>query len=116
MFRIDVHHYFHDSDVSPHRQQILDQLGLLRKEIRNMAGELDSLKSAVEHNTTVDQSVITLVNGLAQQLRDMADSATELTDLKASIASMATELEASNQQVADVVTANTPATPTPPAP
>lgn len=76
-----------------------------------MSAELDSLKSAVEHNTTVDQSVITLVNGLAQQLRDMANSATELADLKASIASMATELESSNQQVADVVSANTPATP-----
>jgi len=78
-----------------------------------MSQELDALTAAVQHNTTVDQSVITLVNGLAQQLRDMANSATELADLKASISTMATELEASNQQVSDAVAANTPTPPTP---
>lgn len=74
-----------------------------------MSLELDALTAAVERNTTVDQSVIALVNGLAQQLRDMASSATELADLKAAIVARADELQASNQQVADVVTANTPA-------
>jgi hypothetical protein len=81
----------------------------LMERIESMAQELDALTAAVERNTTVDQSAITLINGIAQQLRDMANNATELADLKAAIVARASELEASNQQVADAVTANTPA-------
>jgi TolA-binding protein len=79
------------------------------KELRKMSVELDNLKAEVARNTTVDQSVITLVNGLAQQLRDMANSATELSQLKSDLVAAASELQASNNAVADVVTANTPA-------
>ncbi len=92
-------------------EEVLDQLGLLRQEIKHMSQELDALQAAVAHNTTVDQSVITLVKGLAQQLRDVVANNTELADMKAAVTQMAADLESSNQAVADAVTENTPTTP-----
>lgn len=73
-----------------------------------MSAELDRLTAAVTQNTSVDQSAITLLNGLAQQLKDMVNSSTELNDLKSKVNDLATTLEADNQAVAAAITANTP--------
>ncbi len=110
--RIDVHHFFHGSNDEL-LTQIIQKLDLALEGIETMSAELDRLTAAVSQNTTVDESIITLVRGLAQQLRDMASAATELADLKSSINSMAGDLEAANQKVADAVAENTEAPPAP---
>lgn len=79
------------------------------KELRHMSVELDNLRAEVARNTTVDQSVITLVNGLVQKLNDIVNSATELADMKAQVTALTSELASSNDAVAAEVTANTPA-------
>jgi chromosome segregation ATPase len=68
--------------------------------------ELDALTAEVERNTTVDESAITLMEQLAQMLRDHADD-------PAAIRSLADKLETSSSRLATAVTANTPAAPTP---
>ncbi len=105
--RLDVYHHL-DKSLTDH------QFTEILKELHKMSAELDRLTAAVTRNTSVDSSIVALVEGLAQQLRDMANSATELTDLKAAIVARADELEASSDAEAAAVVANTPATPTPP--
>ncbi len=111
--RVDVYHHIDRSLTDEHYKQISHELHLILEEIANMSAELDRLTAAVNENTTVDESIITLVAGLAQQLRDLAAGATELADLKAGVTAMAADLEAANQKVADAVSANTPTPPTP---
>ena len=106
-FRVDVYHHL-DKSLTDH------QFKMILEEFHQMSQELDRLTAAVERNTSVDTSVVALVEGLAQQLRDMAANATELADMKAAVTSLADELEASSDKEAAAVAANTP-TP-PPAP
>jgi len=75
---------------------------------------MDRLTAEVRRNTSVDDSIITLVQGIAQRLRDMTDSATELTALKAQASALADELEQSSDRQAQAVQENTENVPTPP--
>lgn len=63
--------------------------------------DIDRLKVAVERNTTVSQSAVTLIQGLAQQIRDAQDDPAELKAL-------ADRIDQQAQALADAVTANTP--------
>lgn len=72
-----------------------------------MGQQLDQLKAEVARNTAVDESVITLVNGLAAKIEAAKED-------PAAIQALADELRNSSDKVADVVTKNTPAE-TPPA-
>lgn len=91
-------------------KKILESVETLTREMRAerkaMSAELDRLKAAVEKNTEVDQSAVTLLNGLAQQIRDMKDDPAKLAEL-------ADSLEARNAELAEAVTTNTPAEPNP---
>lgn len=64
---------------------------------------LDELKAKVEAQTTVVQSVVTLLTDLAQRLRDAADDPAE-------IQAIADQVDANRQAMADAVVANTPST------
>lgn len=72
--------------------------------LKHMAQELDDLKAAVAKDTEVDQSAITLLNGLKQKL-DAAIASGNPADLKA----LSDQLGSNAQGLADAVTANTPA-------
>lgn len=102
--RLDVHVHF---NFSPDLLELLTQI----KEIVMTTQEgIDKLKADVAAQTTVIQSLVTLVNGLAQQIRDSADDPAELQAL-------ADGIEANTAAIAKAVTDNTPATPvTPPTP
>lgn len=73
-----------------------------------MANTLDHIKASVAANLTVTQSVLTLVSGLAQQIRDNAED-------PAALEALAGQLDAENAQLAQAVTDNTPTPPAPPA-
>ena len=62
---------------------------------------LDDLKAEVARNTTVDQSAIVLLKGLAAKIESMKTDPVALQAL-------VDELRAGNQGLADAVTANTP--------
>lgn len=82
--------------------QIKTLLQQIKQEIKNMAGELDDLKTKVAKNTEVVDSAITLLQGLKAKL-DAAG--TDPVALKA----LSDELGTKDQQLADAVVANTPA-------
>lgn len=85
---------------------ILFQL-LILKQGRHMSAELDRLTASVTKIKDQDDSIIALVNGLAQQIRDNANN-------PAALNALADSLDAEAQKVADAVSANT--TPPPPTP
>lgn len=66
-----------------------------------MSAEMDQLVAAVEVNTTVDQSVLTYITGIAQQITDAAGDRTKSLALAATI-------KASTDAVTAALTANTP--------
>jgi hypothetical protein len=65
------------------------------------AAEFDRLTSEVAESTTVMASAVTLINGLAQQLRDAAND-------PAAITALADTLDTNANALAAAVSANTP--------
>ncbi len=73
------------------------------RELRIMSAELDRLTAEVAESRTAVDSVLALVAGLAQQIRDNATDPAALTALADSL----------DQQQADIAAAVTANTPTP---
>lgn len=69
-----------------------------------MSEAFDTLKSAVENNTTVIASAVVLIKGFADRLEAAG------TD-PAKLAALTDELRAKDQELAEAVAANTPAAP-----
>jgi len=66
-----------------------------------MSVELDALTVKVQETTTVAQSAIALINGLAAQIADLKDD-------PAALQALADSLGASSTALAAAITANTP--------
>jgi hypothetical protein len=79
-------------------------LNFLRIGEQIMSQEMDQLVSAVETNTTVDQSVLTFLQGVAQQITDAAGDRAKSLQLAATV-------KASTDAVTAALLANTPAAP-----
>lgn len=77
----------------------------ITREFKKMSAALDRLTTEVNENTAVIDSAVTLINGLAQQIRDAVDDPAKLNAL-------ADELDAKSNALAAAVAANTPAPPT----
>lgn len=67
---------------------------------------LDDLKAKVDQSVAVQESAITLITGLAAQLRTIASD-------PAKIQALADELDAESTKLATAVTNNTPSAPAP---
>lgn len=93
---VDVHVYHHSDDTKR-------VLAKLIKRIEKIMTKLDDLNSAVERNTAVDDSVLTLLDGIVQQLKDAQAS----NDPQA-IDNLIAKLDANTQKMTDAVTKNTP--------
>lgn len=78
----------------------------LKMEMSNMA-VLDDLTAAVAAQKSVDDSIETLLDGIAQQLKD-AQAANDPAAVQAIIA----DLQANTAKVQAAITKNTPVTPT----
>lgn len=99
------------------------KLGVLSKGIkRNMAAiddELTALQAQVATDTTVEQSAVTLINGISAQIAAAvaaAQAAGATPAQLAEITAITTSLGTNNTALAAAVAANTPAAPAPPAP
>lgn len=96
--RVEIHIHHHDLRAA----EILSALGVLIQKVSEMSAELDALSAEVTNATTVEQSAITLIQGLKAQL-DAAG--TDPVALKA----LSDSLGASDSALAAAVAANTPA-------
>lgn len=81
-------------------RDILAVLKLTEREIKVMAQELDDLTTEVAQVKTVEESAVTLIQGLAAQLAAAGTDPQKLADLRASLAS-------STDALAAAVAANT---------
>lgn len=105
--RLDVH--------SAALAQIYNKLSELKQEsenfMANVKADIDTLTAQVAQNTTVEQSAITLINGLAAQIAAAGTDPAKLDALQA-------QLKTSADALAAAVAANTvpPPPPPPPAP
>lgn len=96
-------------------QRISAQVGQILTMDKTLMANMQDLRDAVARNSTVDDSVLALVSGLSQQLKDALAS----NDPNA-IQEVIAQLDANTQRLSDAVTANTssgsanpnPATPT----
>jgi len=100
----DVHIYLHIDTGSADRKLdlILAQLGAIKAQEQIMADELKSLQDGVAAATTVEQSALVLINGIAARL---AAAGTDPAALQALTDSLKTNSDA----LAAAVAANTPA-------
>jgi hypothetical protein len=97
----------HDADLSlvnTKLNAILRGLQASREREVTMSVEMDALQAAVTRNTTLDGSMIELLNGIAAQLLATAGD-------RAAALALAGELNAKSDALAAAVAANTPATP-----
>ena len=104
MFSLRIDVYVHQANETA-LQFIADTVATLASQGALMAGELARLQTEVTEMSGAVDSAIMLINGLAQQIRDLATDPAALNALADSLDSKANELAAA-------VVANSP-TPTP---
>lgn len=86
------------------QRQHTHQLNILTLGEQIMSQEMDQLVAAVTVNTTVDQSVLTFLAGVAQQITDAAGD-------RAKSLALAAAVKQSTDAVTAALLANTPAAP-----
>ena len=86
--------------------QLQTAVSNLNQRISTLMATMQDLRDAVARNTSVDDSVLTLLQGISQQLKD----AQAQNDPQA-IADVIAQLDANTQKMSDAVAANTPAGP-----
>lgn len=98
-------HFADDGDPERVLHRVMDELK--RMEGR-MSKQMDDLAATVEKVNQVEASAVTLIRGLAEQIKDAGTDANKLNELRDSLLAQAAQL-------GDAVAANTPAVPAPPA-
>lgn len=91
------------------QMQIVGLLTLILGKVDCIMATLQDLQNDVAQETTVEQSVLTLLQGLAAQVAALAPNQAAIDALHASLQQNISTLQAA-------VTANTPAAPAPPTP
>lgn len=86
-------------------------LTTLQTQERSIMAALDDLQSQVTQNTSLEQSAITLIQGIAKQLQDAVAN-----NDSSALQALAQQLNSSAAALGAAITANTPATPDPNAP
>ena len=94
--------------------QILAALNALKGETNTIMVDLTNLTAQVTNEVTVEQSAITLINGLAAQIQQLAQGTSNDPAVQTSLNNLATEIQNSATALAQAVTANTPAAPAAP--
>lgn len=98
---------YRDPSVNWVNYDILYLLHEINIKVNILMATINDISAAVAAESTVDDSIITLLNGIVQQLKD-AQASNNPAALDAVVAS----IQANTKKLSDAVTANTP-TPTP---
>lgn len=106
--RFDLHHYIHRDEAEGRLARIEELLTTLiangERHMATMQEIVAALQAEVARNTEVDQSAVTLINGLADKIAELV-AAQDLSGLEALVAQLRTDTDG----LAAAVTANTPA-------
>lgn len=87
------------------------RLDLLELKGKQMLEALERLTREVSEQRTVTQSAITLIHGLAQQIRDLAAQVADNAAIAAQLNSLADDLDAQQNELIQAIVANTPGEP-----
>ena len=93
---------------------LLAALELLRIGQENIMAVLDGLRAQVEAATAVEQSAVTLIQGLAVQVQTLADKLAQGIDpatVQAEAQGLADELKTTTDALSAAIVANTPSQP-----
>jgi len=93
-------------DQSAHDHSLLQRMAT---KMTVLDDKLTQLESDVTAETTVEQSAVTLLTGISQQLKDIIAAGGDPAAQLARVAAVSAALEASTADLAAAVTANTPA-------
>jgi len=99
---------FTDSKEVRLLRDVIDQGNLTTLRLEILMSKLDDLQAAVGRNHDAEDSVIALLRGISQQLKD-AIASNDPAKLDALVA----EVDASTEKLAAAVVENTPASPDP---
>ncbi|HTD75197.1 MAG TPA: hypothetical protein VK652_16840 [Steroidobacteraceae bacterium] len=104
---VEVHNYYPNSDPDIARRlgRIEKALTHLIEGFEKMALDFNRLETEVSENSSVIQSVITLLTNIADAIRDAAAN-------QAKVEALATQLDTQTQALSEAVAASTPAAPT----
>lgn len=111
--RID-HHIIHDD--APQVERLLQGIGakldLILKKLEGMMATLEekiaSLETAVNEETSVDESVVALLTNLTAMVADLKSNQTDPATA-ARIDALVAQVQANKTKLSEAVTANTPA-------
>lgn len=108
MSTIEINHHYPNSDPEIARRlgRIEKALTHIIEKVEQMALDFARLETEVSENSSVIQSVITLLTNIADAIRDAAAN-------QAKVEALATQLDGQTQALAAAVAASTPAEPTP---
>jgi len=90
--------------ILQNQSDIIEQQHLILKLISIMNTALQNLQNEVGNNTDLQQSAISLIQGLAQQIKDNADD-------PVAIKALADQIHSNSAALAAAIAANTPAAP-----
>lgn len=93
---MDIHVYLHNTDDK------------LNKKVNKLMATMNDVLAAVERNTSVDDSVLAMLEGLSQQLKDA-----QASNDPAAMDEVIRKLDANTQKMTEAVSKNTPAEDTP---
>ena len=91
-------------EIPPWADALMRRVDLILTRTGMIMATMQDLRDAVRRNTSVDDSVLAMLQGISQQLKD----AQAQNDPQA-IQDVINELDANTQKMTDAVTANTPA-------
>ncbi len=91
------HHWVHD----PQLADLIDSVHALHRKVDHLMADFTKLEAAVAKETTVVDSAIALIQGLAEEIRNLPADQAKIDELADSV-------DARAQALADAVEANTP--------
>lgn len=111
--RIDIYHHF----VNQSNDEIRNLLQSIKGEIKDVIFNLQTLRDAVAKETTVTQSVLTLLTNLASSIADLkqkladaiaANDPVAIAEAQAELDAIGNTISSQADTLAAAVTANTP--------
>ncbi len=96
------HHIVPNAETAQFMKEFLGLLKHVEKVIQKMSAQLDRLTKEVSENKDLAASVVALIDGLSQQIRDAVGNSDALNAL-------ADSLDEDQQAIAAAISANTPA-------
>lgn len=101
--RLDIYHH---AD-----QRVVDKLDMIISTQELIMDSLDRIEAAAARETTLEASVAAMVTDLKSQLADALSGTKLPPDVEARLAAIFPTLEANNDKLTSILTANTPAAP-----